>query len=206
MINFSNVTSITIPEGNVTKISDSSGIILWQKKSGGDYTFIDSITVPSKTTLDTGVGCKSSDYLYIDFAPLASTIYGAVIHAGTSKIMRFYIDGANGIYAKIDWYNHVILKPVVSGERHNMHMVGQKVFLDGIQKINMSRVPAFTANTNVIVGGIGASMILYCAKHGSNESTLDLDLVPAIRNNDSVAGLYDNITKQFFPYGTATGG
>ena len=102
MINFANVTSITIPEGNVTKVTDSSGIILWQKKSGGDYTFIDSITVPSKATLDTGVGCKSSDYLYIDFAPLAAIIYGAVIHAGNSKIMRFYIDGANGIYGKID--------------------------------------------------------------------------------------------------------
>lgn len=188
------------------KITDSSGIILWQKKSGGDYTFIDSITVPSRATLDTGVGCKSSDYLYIDFAPLAATIYGAVIHAGTSKIMRFYIDGANGVYGKIDWYNHVILKPVVSGERHNMHMVGQKVFLDGVQKVNMSRVPAFTANTNVIVGGIGAKMTLYGAKHGSNESTLDLDLVPAVRNSDSVAGLYDNIAKQFFPYGTVTGG
>ena len=87
-----------------------------------------------------------------------------------------------------------------------MHMVGQKVFLDGIQKIDMSKVPAFTANTNVIIGGIGASMILYGVKHGSNESTLDLDLVPAVRNDDSVAGLYDNITKQFFPYGTATEG
>lgn len=206
MINFSNVTSITIPEGNVTKISDSTGVVLWKKKSGGEYTFIDSITVPSKAVLDTGVGCKSSDYLYIDFAPLAATIYGAVIHAGNSKIMRFYIDGANGIYAKIDWYNQSILKPIISGERHNMHMVGQKVFLDGIQKVDMSGVPEFTANTNVIVGGIGAKMTLYRVKHGSNESTLDLDLVPAVRNNDSVAGLYDNISKQFFPYGNAIGG
>lgn len=206
MINFANVTNITIPEGNVMKITDSSGIILWQKKSGGDYTFIDSITVPSQATLDTGVGCQSSDYLYIDFAPLAATIYGSVIHAGTSKIMQFYFYGARGVYGQIDRYNQVILKPVVSGERHNMHMVGQKVFLDGVQKVNMSEVSAFTANTNVIVGGIGESMILYGVKHGSNESTLDLDLVPAVRNSDSVAGLYDNITKQFFPYGTVTGG
>ena len=205
MINFSNVTSITIPEGNVTKISDSTGVVLW-KKSGVEYTFIDSITVPSKAVLDTGIGCKSNDYLYVDFAPLVDTIYGAVIHAGNSKIMRFYIDGANGIYAKIDWYNQSILKPIISGERHNMHMAGQKVFLDGIQKVDMSGVPEFTANTNVIVGGIGAKMTLYGVKHGSNESTLDLDLVPAVRNNDSVAGLYDNISKQFFPYGNAIGG
>lgn len=206
MINFSNVTSITIPEGNVTKISDSTGVVLWKKKTGSEYTFIDSITVPSKAVLDTGVGCKSFDYLYIDFAPLAATIYGAVIHAGNSKIMRFYIDGANGIQAKIDWYNQSILKPIISGERHNMHMVGQKVFLDSIQKVNMSGVPAFTANTNVIIGGIGAKMTLYGVKHGTNESTLDLDLVPAVRNSDSVAGLYDNISKQFFPYGNAIGG
>lgn len=206
MINFANVTNITIPEGNAIKIADSTGRILWQKKTGGDYTFIDSITVSARATLDTGVACKSSDYLYIDFAPLAATIYGAVVHAGTSKIMRFYIDGANGIYGKIDWYNQAILKPVVSGERHNMHMVEQKVFLDGTQKVDMSGVPAFTADTNVIIGGINQAMTLYGVKHGTDESTLDLDLIPAIRNSDSVAGLYDNIGKQFFPYGTATGG
>lgn len=32
MIDFSKVTSVTIPEGSVIKISDSDGVVYWQKK------------------------------------------------------------------------------------------------------------------------------------------------------------------------------
>ncbi len=205
MIDFAAVKEITIPEGKVAKIADSSGAVLWQKPSAQEYRFIDYVLVPTRATLDTGTACSSKDYLYIDFAPLAATIYGAVIHAGTSKIMRFYMDGANGIYGKIDWYNQQILKPVVSGERHNMHLLGQKVFLDGTQKVDMSGVSAFTADTNVIVGGIGAQMQLYGVKHGANASALDLDLVPAVRTSDNVAGLYNQVDSAFMPYGSEPG-
>lgn len=204
MLNFDNVAAITIPEGSVVKITDSRGIVLWKKPSGGDYTFIDSIDVPKSTSFDSGVACKSADYMYIDWAPLAATTYGAVVHAGTSKIMRFYIDGANGVYGKIDWYNQQIWNPIVVGERHQMWLVGQKVFMDGTQKVNMTGVPAFNADTNMIVGGANQAIRLYGVKHGTDESALDRDYVPAIRNSDNVAGMYDNITGEFVPYGTAT--
>lgn len=203
-MDFSQVKSLVIPEGTVVKIRDSLGTVLWQKQSGGDYTFIDSIDVPKSTSFDSGATCKSADYMYIDWAPLATTTYGAIVHAGTTKIMRFYIDGGNGVYGKIDWYNQAIWKPVVVAERHKMWMVGQKVFMDGTQKVNMTGVPAFTADTNVIVGGQGQPIRLWGVKHGADESTLDRDYVPAIRNSDNVAGMYDNITGEFVPYGTAT--
>ena len=37
-MDFSQVKSLTIPEGEVTKITDSSGNVLWQKESGSWHT------------------------------------------------------------------------------------------------------------------------------------------------------------------------
>lgn len=205
MFDFTNITSITIPQGEVSKITDVSGVVLWKKSGGGEYTFVDSLDIPASTTLDTGVTCKSSDYMFVEWAPLAATTYDAVIHAGNTKNMRFYIDGANGVYGKIDWYNQQIWKPVVVGESHQMWMTEQKVFMDGVQKVNMSGVPAFTADTNLIIGGANQPIRLYGVKLGTSESDLSLDLVPCVRNTDKVAGLYNVITQQFSPYGNMTG-
>jgi hypothetical protein len=204
MLNFDNVAAITISEGSVARITNAAGVVLWQKQSTNAYTFIDSLDIPKSTSFDTGAPCTSADYMYVDWAPLAAITYGAVVHAGNTKIMRFYIDGNNGVYGKVDWYNQQIWKPVVVGERHNMHIVGQKVFLDGVQKVNMTAVPAFTADTNLIIGGPNQAIRLWGVKHGTNESTLDRDYVPAIRNADNAAGLYDQITGEFTPYGSAT--
>lgn len=201
-MDFSTIKTIVIPEGNVTQIAQSTGAVLWRKQSAAEYTFIESIDVPSRGTLDTGIACSSGDYLYVDFAPLAATQYGAVVHAGSSKIMRVYIDGAN-IQAKIDWYNQTIAT-AVAGTRLNITFAAQVVYLNGTKKVDMSGVSAFTADTDVILGGVGAALRIYGCKHGSSAEALDMDLVPAIRNSDSVAGLYDSISKTFQPFGAAT--
>ena len=199
-MNFANVSSISIPEGNVTKIADASGAVLWEQAGeSGDYTFSESLDIPARATLDTGIACKSTDYLYIDFAPLAASIYGAVIHAGSNKIMRFYIDGAK-LQAKVDWYTQTIAT-IASGTRYQVHLAAQKAFLNGTQSVDMSAVSGFTADTNVIIGGIGAKMRLYGVKHGTSAGALDLDMVPAVRNSDGAAGLYDKVSGMFYAYG-----
>lgn len=201
---FANVKSITIPEGSVVKIINSAGTVLWKKSSGGAYTFVDSIDIPARATLDTGIAHNSMAYWSIDFALLADSAYGAVIHAGSSKITRFYIDGKS-LQGKVDWYNQTIAS-LTSGARHRAYMQGQKVFLDGAQKADMSTVPSFDADTNVIIGGVGQSMRLWGVQHGTDANTLDADYVPAVRNNDQVAGLYDQVSTAFFPLGSVTGG
>lgn len=45
-MNFSEITKITIPEGNVSKITDSHGTILW---SFSPVTFLDYIIMPAKS-------------------------------------------------------------------------------------------------------------------------------------------------------------
>ena len=196
---FANVTGIAIPEGAVAKITDAAGTVLWKKPSA--YTFVESLDIPARDVLDTGAACKSTDYLSIDFAPLAATTYGAVVHAGTSKIMRFYLDGKK-LQAKVDWYNQAIAT-VSAGTRYQVYLAGQKAFLNGAQAVDMSGVPSFTADTNVIIGGIGQKMRLWGVKHGTDADKLDRDMVPAVRNSDQTAGLYDQVSKKFYPYGSA---
>ena len=196
---FANVTGIAIPEGAVAKITDAAGTVLWKKPSA--YTFVESLDIPAKAVLDTGAACKSTDYLSIDFAPLTATTYGSVVHAGTSKIMRFYLDGKK-LQAKVDWYNQAIAT-VSAGTRYQVYLAGQKAFLNGAQAVDMSAVPSFTADTNVIIGGIGQKMRLWGVKHGTDADKLDRDMVPAVRNSDQTAGLYDQVSKKFYPYGSA---
>lgn len=203
-MDFSQVKSLAIPEGSVAKITDSLGTVLWQKPAADEYTYIPSLDIPAGATLDTGVACKSTDYMFVEWAPLAATTYGAVIHAGNTKNMRFYIDGANGVYGKIDWYNQQIWKPVVVGESHQMWMTEQKVFMDGVQKVNMSGVSAFTADTNLIIGGANQPIRLYRVEHGTIADTPERQWYPVVRNSDGVVGLYDQIYDEFLPYGTAT--
>lgn len=196
---FANVTGIAIPEGAVAKITDAAGTVLWKKPSA--YTFVESLDIPARAVLDTGAACKSTDYLSIDFAPLAATTYGTVVHAGTSKIMRFYLDGKK-LQAKVDWYNQDIAT-VSAGTRYQVYLAGQKAFLNGAQAVDMSGVPPFNADTNVIIGGIGQKMRLWGVKHGTDADKLDRDMVPAVRNSDQTAGLYDQVSKKFYPYGSA---
>lgn len=203
-MNWATVKSLTIPEGEVTRITNAVGNVIWEKPNepSEDYTFIESLIIPSRATLDTGMACTSMDYYFIDFEPMVATAYGAVIHAGSSKILRVYVDGKN-IQMKVDWYNQNTVTAVV-GTRLNMAFANQITYLNGVQKTNMSGVPTFTPDTNVIIGGLGAQFRLYGCKHGSSADSLDFNYVPAVRNSDNVAGLYDNITGVFIPYGTAS--
>lgn len=205
-MNFSEVKSLVIPEGAVKQIADANGNVLWKKAESEEnaYTFVGSLDIPTSGKIDTGVACNSMDYLYVDFAPLADSIYGTVVYAGTSKIMRFYIDGRK-LQAKVDWYNSPIAT-ITSGTRYKAVLLGQKAKLNGTQVVDMSGVPAFDANTNVMVGGLGNRMRLWGVQHGTSENSLDLDMVPAVRNSDQTAGLYDKVSGAFTPFGAVTGG
>lgn len=200
MMDFTGVKAITIPEGSVTKIMRGSEV-LWEKpSSGGEYTFIDSIDLAGNQVLTTAIKPKSSDYIHIDFAPLVDSGYGNFVSAGSSKVMRFWADGSP-IVAKIDWYNQSFAT-MANGVRLTAAMNKQKIFYNGSQAIDMSGVPAFTADTALSIGGV--PMRLWGCKHGTSSDALDMDYVPAIRNSDGAAGLYDNVSGTFAAIGTAS--
>lgn len=200
-MDFKTVGGLLIPDGEVMQIADASVAVLWKKQSSGEYTIVEYINVPTSAKIDTGVAIVSSDYIYIDFAPMQATMYGTIWYAGTSKVIRVYIDGSS-IQGKIDWYNQTMDTTSV-GTRVNMTFAKQVVTISTGKTTNMAGVPSFTAETNLILGGVNGKWQFYGLKHGSGADALDLDYVPVVRNSDGVAGVYDNITKTFTPYGTA---
>ena len=67
-IDFSQVKSLTIPEGEVTKITDSSGNVLWQKKTQGWHTIWSG-------TMDPFYLQRSSEYSPIKLFPANSDVF-----------------------------------------------------------------------------------------------------------------------------------
>lgn len=53
-MDFNKVKSLTIPEGEVTKITDSSGNVMWQKKTQGWHTIWSGTLSAKPSEYDTG--------------------------------------------------------------------------------------------------------------------------------------------------------
>ena len=70
-IDFSQVKTITIPEGSVTKITDSTGAVLWQVESGNWHTIWEGSKTCSVTKSGTNDPVISGEELN-----LAQTVAG----------------------------------------------------------------------------------------------------------------------------------
>ena len=56
-IDFSQVKTITIPEGSVKKITDSTGVVLWLNEAAFPYRRLQYIESNGSAALDTQVKC-----------------------------------------------------------------------------------------------------------------------------------------------------
>lgn len=201
-MDFSNVKAIRIPEGAVTKIADASGRVLWKKAASGEpFTFIDSLVVPAGATLDTGISCASTDLLWVSFAPMAASMTGHIVNAGTSRLVGFEISGST-LKSNLGKYSKNLLT-ISSGVRHTVYVVDNDVYVDDGYFAYYTGVRTFTADTPIKIGGVSGKIQLWGVKHGTNASNVDFHAVPAIRNSDQTAGLYDQVGKKFYPYSSA---
>lgn len=162
------------------------------------YTIISGLSLSSSDTVDLGFTFNSTDYIYIDCMPTVTSFYGNFVAAGSSSIMRFRLEATN-IYAKINWYNQSFAT-LEADTRYVMAMNGQNIYYNGEQVIRMSTVPAFTTDTNGVLGGV--SMVLYEFRYGTSSDDITVKYVPAKRNSDSVVGLYDEDNDKFIEIGT----
>ena len=68
MLDFSHIKAITIPEGEVKKITNSQGITLWEKPQADDvYTPLSYLEFNADMVFDTGVICNQETTLEIRF-------------------------------------------------------------------------------------------------------------------------------------------
>ena len=191
-MDFTGVKAITVPEGSVRKITNQAGVVLWEKAGSFAYEMLESLELSSSVSIDFNIKLLSTSLISLDFSPLSVTHYANFLVASTSPGMQFRAEKEK-LFAKIDWYNQSFAT-LVSGERIQIKMDAQKVYLNDVQKVNMSEVSSFEANTTLKLGGL--PMTFY-SLHAKYSDVLYWDYYPAKRVSDGVTGLLEKNTNTF---------
>ena len=222
MLDFSGVEALTIPEGNVVRIT-SGETLIWEKSES--FTKLTYISVPTTAWFNTGVvpsadvkwtyeariycnGWGSNEYYYFAVRQTKdySTMY-APIHVNSG--FKMYLNSgktASAGGAKTTWYT---VKSEIQDGLQNM-------WLDDTLKVTANQAIStkytfplylFAANFNGSMYQGTQGRISWLKIHKGDE--LVCDFVAAQRNADGVCGLYDRVNKEFITNsgsGTITAG
>ena len=125
-IDFSQVKTITIPEGSVKKITDSNGVVLWKEQSAGWHTVWEG----SVTSYN-----KDSDIIVANLNDLSGTVtlrvtWSCSISGGDSIPTKYYNN--NG------WQNLTDTKPD-SPFQFELNAYSYRNYIVGVDKSNDGR-------------------------------------------------------------------
>ena len=71
-IDFSQVKTITIPEGSVTKITDSTGVVLWANETAFPYRRLQYIESNGSAALDTKANCARNSFMRLTIEDMSN--------------------------------------------------------------------------------------------------------------------------------------
>ena len=215
MIDFSTLKSMSIPEGNVVKIS-SNGATLWQRVTSripAEYQEVEWLQSALTTGpyIDLGFAFdkkgKTEMSQYFVNTTVAYT-FGAAENSGTLRYLltspyqsaaRIAFYGSNGSAyiqnggdAVADTWNEMIFDV----EKGSMHVINKTSGVDATSKTQAeytmtNNLYLFGQNYNGSARtGAGTRRIGYFRYYDKND-TLICDLVPCYRKSDGVMGMYD---------------
>ena len=173
---FNNLKSLTIPEGEVKRISVND-TVLWEKPAG--FLFVDYLQFNADMVFDTNVVCTQNTKIEIEFTRESS--------------------GAQYLYG----YRNLTLD-IDSDEIHSMIVDKNGYLLNGTKYSFAGNLKSFTANATLVVGstrstGGAYSSPQYVGKIYSfkmyDNGNLILDWQPCKLGNEY--GFYDNVNQTF---------
>ena len=167
-ISFSQVKTITISEGSVTKITDSTGNILWQSASWhtiweGDKTCYIKSNYSDNPTI-TGAETNFAHTISgTGYTPIIRITFSCFIHTiNTSQLSRYFTNSNTAVSRNPDSPNTI--NPVSSG---SIALVGSKIVASSsasnnyiqayLQKVDDSTNNRINFNLVANKGGIGAA-------------------------------------------------
>ena len=217
-MNFSNTKSLTIPEGNVTKISHGN-VVLWQKITSripAEYQEVEWVgreTNAALTYIDLGFAFDTKATIYIGFLKhfTSSQFFGAAESSGKYRCM--ITDNSTQIiaYGSTESSYTTAAIPAVSAGGYmdlkytlDANMLEIEDLATGSYDYNNKVVPyRMTSNLALFAqyyngnyrtsGGFGFTYFKYYDK----TDTLICDLVPCYRKSDGEIGMYDIVRKMF---------
>ena len=200
-MNFGNVKSLTIPEGEVKQISVNN-TVLWQKQSG--YLFVAYLQFDKDMVFDTNVVCTQNTKIEVEFTRESSDpsyLYGVRNSANTASVTAYL--STSGAWRFGNTYRNFTLD-ISSDEIHSMIVDKNGYVLNGNEYNFAGRLKNFTANATLIVGstrstGDAYSSPQFIGKIYSfkmyDDDELILDWQPCMVGNEY--GFYDKV-KQIF--------
>lgn len=214
-MNFANLKSLAIPEGNVTKISHGN-VVLWQKITSripAEYQEVEYISKArtAKAYIDLGFSFDKGATIYLHYNKTETSYYmfGAGENSGVLRCML--AEGAN-----ISFYGSTGSKyisgtiPTNLGEHHLKYTLKKGGLLceDLItSKLSQTFVTQeeYTMTSNLYLMGqnyngelrYDNSVQIYSFSYYDNDDVLICELVPCYRKADGVIGMYDVARKTF---------
>ena len=194
-MDWSQVTSLTIPEGNVEQVS-VNGVVLWRKSllpSG--YTQLEYIESTGTQYIDTGI---LHEDLIVEYEALTTKASSESQIFLATSLSTNWVGWKNGNPI----CNTVINVDATQRRKYKATYTHSRITLmdieTGLTGITSNGSLSDTLHLFSWEGGLYSSYTkLYSCKMFEG-TTLLANLIPAMRNSDSKVGMYDTVTRQFF--------
>lgn len=203
MIDFTGVSALRIPEGNVTKITNASGTVLWEKVEE-NYTYPSYIKFNADMVFDTGVRCSQNTKIEVRFTRETSEtryLFGAIYSDNTKTVAA--VLGTNGEWRFGGGYKKLTMSNATTVR--NVTMDGSKLVYGSSNYSYTGTVGTFYTPYSLTLGAARTAAgadpspqfigkIYYFRMYSGD--TLVLDWIPC-QKADGTLGFYDNVKKKF---------
>lgn len=200
MINFSEVKSFSIPEGEATELT-IGGKVVWKLPQAEEYTFMEYLQFNKDKVFDTGIVCTQDTKIEISFTREDSAtayMYG-VRNSGNTASITAYMSNSGSWRFGNKYKNYTL----ALNTQHTAIVQKSGITMDGTKQSFTSS--NFTTNATLVIGtsrGTGGAMasaqfigkIYYLKMYSNNE--LILDWKPC-KKADGTEGFFDMVTNQF---------
>ena len=213
-IDFSQVKTITIPEGSVKKITDSTGVVLWANETAFPYRRLQYIESNGSAALDTQANCARNSFMRLTIEDMSN---GAGVQGNgrdnpNDNNTRFFVGYDGGNYWLGLGYSTKQAGTATPG-KHTLELYGPDCQNGSGYKIDgtwNSWTPSFPSNatwyslflfanrSSTTTGCNCQSKVrVYYAEYGYQynsggwQESYNRKLVPVQRRSDGVLGFYD---------------
>lgn len=200
MINFSEVKSFSIPEGEVAELT-IGGNVVWKLPQAEEYTFMEYLQFNKDKRFDTGIIPNQNTVVEITFtreSSGAAYMYG-VRNSGNTASITAYMSNSGSWRFGNKYKNYTL----ALNTQHTAIVQKSGITMDGTKTSFTSS--NFTANATLVVGtsrgtsgGWASAQFIgkiYSLKMYSNDELI-LDWKPC-KKADGTEGFFDMVTNQF---------
>lgn len=224
-MDFSKITEITIPEGNVTQIA-RNGVVLWsavEPRIPSAYQEVEWISSAASVGayINLGFAYDTAATIYLDQwlngAKTTTYPFGAANSTGVLRCMLTSPDGesahSSGFYGSngVNYGASSIANNVTNGKNEFVMTIGANVrklqnLTTGVTSSGTVSQTAYTMTDNLYLFAqnykgsprFGGERKISAFKYYDKTNTLICDLVPCYRKSDNVIGMYDLVSGAFF--------